>query len=168
MANIKQFNQFDPSKGTSIKEESVAPTGPNDASARKAIANLVKIEGDIMGKMKERIKIAKEWAAGSDEERPDLLDQLRKCQGEIKKLQEMANKTEKEFNVASGVEVLEVEEVPVAAEVEEPIEAMEAEINSALAGEDFIEDDEEEPASAIQESPISESKKDDYLVFRRL
>jgi hypothetical protein len=172
MAIVKNFNEFDPKKGTSLKEKEQKGTGNQDSNARKAIANLAAAELEIQKKTKERIKLAKDWAAASDEERPDLLDQLKKIQNEVQELNKIVAKSEKEFNVASGVEVLEVENVAV----EEKDEEMEEEIKAAAMPPkeeeaskpvDIAKDNAEGSGEEEHHTSIQEGKEDDYLIFNR-
>lgn len=101
MAKLKKFEAFE----YKINEADDLYSNP-----RQAIADMANYELEIQKKGKERIKLAKEWIAATDEKREEILEELRELTLEMDELKKSLRQSEKDFNIASGIEIDETED----------------------------------------------------------
>ena len=119
--------------------------------------------------------MAKDWAAASDGQRPEMLDELKKLTKEIREMELQANAAEDSFNTASGVTVIEEDDEEKLGEIEDEKEEEYSDPEEVEGGEEEGEEEEVEvevpvedldKKDEIEEEMINSSG--DYLVFKRL
>ena len=161
------------------KFQDFTPLNEDSTDARQAIADLANIEGEIAKLKQQRTKMAKDWAAASDGQRPEMLDELKKLTKEIREMELQANAAEDSFNTASGVTVIEEDDEEKLGEIEDEKEE-EYSAPEEEGGEEYSEEGEGEEEEVQVEVPVEDlDKKDeieeeminssgDYLVFKRI
>lgn len=158
--SIKKFNEFTP------LNEDIG--GGNNA--RQALADLSEVEEQIAKEKRARVMKAKEWAAASDSQRADLLDELKKMGNNIKELELQANAKEDEFNVASGVTVIEEDDDDGFGEIEDEEEGEFSAPEDSKGGEEIDLDAELGDEEAEEEVPVDdlnpeEEVEEDQILF---